>query len=256
MQAIAWIDPEVFEWEAYSGTSMLADPHTVRRAYAHWRHAEQVLAAATTEFHRIDVITTLKRAVDHRLRLLNEAYRWKKLRVAPPSDGSLQLLETLGIARHSMVSRLITLRNRVEHGDREPPPAAECEVYVDLVWYFLRATDVLAMRVPETVEFEAPDETGRDYAVTVRTGPEVEWRIEMQGHLAARHVSLAARDGWARVALTRRETRGDWLAHDERPASVRELHEGLDPSDLFVAGEIVGPDDTRLRIYQAFLGPM
>ncbi len=49
------------------------------RAYEIWEHADLILQQTCNEFRLIDAATTLKRAVDHRLRLLDKLYKFKTL---------------------------------------------------------------------------------------------------------------------------------------------------------------------------------
>jgi hypothetical protein len=249
-----WLSPEILTWDINLGASTLQDPHAVQRAYQHWQHAESLLPAADDEFRRIDVITTLKRAVDYRLRLLNDYYRWKRIGRVPLPKGSLQTLEALGVARHSMVNRLVDLRNRIEHADEEPPSQDECSSFVELVWYFLRATDLLVVRVPSELELEPCDES-ESYALTIRTGPTAQWETYVDGTVAARHVSDAIHDDGIRVRLTLCESRDDWLAEPTRSEEVRGYHEGRDRTDLFIEGVVDGPRDYLLRIYRELLQP-
>ena len=256
MQTIVWLSPDVLGWRPYLAESALGDPAAVRRAYAHWEHATRVLSGATTAFHHVDVITTLKRALDHRIRLLNDNYRWSSLTSVQLPKGMLQKLEYLGVARHAMVKRLTDLRNEVEHADREPPPFLECADYVELTWYFLRARDILAIRVPEKLELEPADGEVNGYQLVVRSGPVVDWRVEIEGVLGAQHIAAFMHDDWTRVELTRYETRGEWLARGGRQPIAVVHHEALDPLDVFIKGTITGPTDHVLRLQRILLTPM
>jgi hypothetical protein len=89
------------------------------RPYSHWRHAEELLDTASNEFQRTDIITTLKRAIDVRLRALSAAYEFKRIPLADLPQGQLEQLAYLGVLRPLLIGRLIEIRNRIEHEDVE-----------------------------------------------------------------------------------------------------------------------------------------
>jgi hypothetical protein len=253
---IRWLSPEILQWEAYPASAQPEGRGAVQRAYAHWRHAEQMLRRAQSEFERTDVVTTLKRAVDHRLRLLNEYYRWSNMRCAALPKGMLQQLEHLGVARHTMVRRLTDLRNRIEHADETPPSLVECADHVEMVWYFLRATDLLVTRVPTSIELAESDPGGDARFLMIDTGPEHEWRALFHGVVPGSHVSASMHDDWIRVDATRCESRMEWLAAaSQLPEEVRDQHSRKQPTDYLLQGEILGPSDALLQIYRGYLSP-
>jgi hypothetical protein len=93
----------------------------VKRPYAHWQHAERLSGTDGGELHRVDIVTTLKRAVDVRLRALNQTYRFKSIPIRDRSTDIYAWLQQLGIIRRAMVEKLFTMRNAIEHEDQKPP---------------------------------------------------------------------------------------------------------------------------------------
>ncbi|HYE65526.1 MAG TPA: hypothetical protein VD966_08085, partial [Pyrinomonadaceae bacterium] len=61
-----WLAPEVLDWRVEPDGFSFANEKQWKRVHEIWAHAEQVLSHPTTEFLRVDAITTLKRAIDHR----------------------------------------------------------------------------------------------------------------------------------------------------------------------------------------------
>jgi len=116
----------------------------ITRLYEIHQHACDRLANDPNEFDRVDAITALRRVVGKRVKELKEIYQLRELPTGAKPKGDLELLEYFGIIRPFMLRRLIDIRNFVEHQDSSPPPASECLMFADLVWYFLRSTDGLA----------------------------------------------------------------------------------------------------------------
>jgi hypothetical protein len=117
------------------------------RAYEIWEHADLILQQTCNKFHLIDAITSLKRAVNHRLRLLDKLYKFKRIPIKEKPSELLQILHYMDIVRPIMVEKLIQIRNAVEHEDASPPDYEACKVFSEFVWYFLRSTDNLVREI-------------------------------------------------------------------------------------------------------------
>lgn len=140
-----WLDPAFLSWENHYMSWKPLDRKKAKRPYEIHEHASNRLAQGTN-LDRVDAITTLKRAVTHRVQVLKAAYGLDALEIPGKPKRDLELLAYLGIVRPLMLKRLIDIRNIVEHEDSDPPAGDDCEIFADFVWYFLRSTDVLAHR--------------------------------------------------------------------------------------------------------------
>src|SRR5690606_35579968 len=127
-----WVDPVVLTWKRLLTGSYGGDPDAMRRPYEHWEHAAAILDERHGHRDRMGAIATLKRAIDHRPRALKQEYKLRPIPLRSAPKGDLQRLEHLGIARHTMVLRLLEIRNRVEHGDVDPPAVAVCRDLLEL----------------------------------------------------------------------------------------------------------------------------
>lgn len=248
-----WLSPEIIEWDSFLQSWSSAEKESIRRPYAHWVHAERILSLAETEFHLSDVVTTLKRAVDHRLRLLNDCYKWKRLPVQGLPKGQLQLLEFLGVARHMMIARLVEIRNRIEHADQSPPSVQACTELVEFVWYFLKSTDGLLFRIPTNIQLEEkaglPDSPG----VELQMGPDVNWAIKVRGQLARGMLTQAMHDGWLRLKPERVETRAEFIGRSKHlDENILEYHRLRNSDDLLFSGNIVGPSDRVMDLVRLY----
>jgi len=155
------------------------------------------------------VVTVLKRAVEFRIKHLNDRYRFKRIPIgAKPADIIAQL-EFFGLIRPIMVQKLMQIRNLIEHMDAPPPPQAECAELVEFVWYFLKSTDRIAEMFPEGITFT--EDEGEDTEIWLSSHVE-EWRITVRGWLPKSLVSRSERSDWIRAPLERSETWDELVA--------------------------------------------
>lgn len=77
---LVWLSPDVLQWSTYSQGGAELEVTVRARAYEIWSHAESTLALTTTKPQLVDLITTLKRSIDQRLRALDEIYSFRSNR--------------------------------------------------------------------------------------------------------------------------------------------------------------------------------
>lgn len=139
-----WIEPSWLFWkQSVEGRIVSSTTDAVDRPYEIHQHVCDRLAGDPSDLDRVDAITTLRRAVAHRVRRLMDMYELRKLPNPRKIKGELQLLASFDIIRPFMLKRLIDIRNIVEHQDSRPPSTEDCLMFADLIWYFLRSTDSL-----------------------------------------------------------------------------------------------------------------
>lgn len=138
-----WISNTVLLWpNEYSSGSILDDDHkSLKRSHELWQHANSILLKNPTELSRIDAISTLKRSLNHRLKLIEALYLLKTISNNRHNNGYLGLLEDLGVIRSSMLKKFMDIRNDIEHHDLSPPELSRCMEFSDLIWYLLKSTD-------------------------------------------------------------------------------------------------------------------
>jgi hypothetical protein len=188
------------------------------------------------------------------LRLLNQLYRWKKLPLRTLSSmPQLQLLEQLGIARHRMVTRLIDFRNSIEHADKPPPDQKHCADLLEVVWYFLRSTDHLGLRIVSSFSFTQDPIAESSSGLSLYAQPEAGWILAFRAKLLRKYIRPTPDDKWLRVSVT-------WAteAVDYRPnppsLTEAELHRLLEEAEhpIFFNGTIDGQQDHLQRIFKAY----
>ena len=201
-----------------------------------------------SEFHRIDVVAALKRAVDGRLRWLNTQYELNKMPLASKPDGLIDLCHRLGVLRSLMVSKLHRIRNRLEHQDVHPPSEEDCGELVEFVWYFLKSTDSRAREVP--YEFTLDAQGGVDDAphwVSVYTGPRYKWGLGIRACVPAPWIASTS-DDWILLECDQVTKAGD--LRKELPAASR-LSRNRD-DDVYISARVLGHDRHRDRIYELY----
>jgi hypothetical protein len=204
-----WLDPVILDFDANIVVWTPGDTRSWKRSYSHLFHAEKILNDNSDEFHRIDVITTLKRSLNHRLKLLNAEYKWASIPLQHFPKGELQKLEYIGVAKKRMATKLINIRNRVEHQDKGVPSSDACSEMLEFVWYFLKSTDRLLINVPHEIWFTNEAEQS---LVRIRTGPDQKWKVACECSVHDKFKSDHQKDGWIKI-LSRKIVKKDKLGH-------------------------------------------
>ncbi|NOT09662.1 MAG: hypothetical protein HOP28_15830 [Gemmatimonadales bacterium] len=255
-----WISPAILEWAPFIESYRTRPFSEARRPYEHWQHADVLLAGASSEFHRIDIVTTLKRAVELRLKPLNEIYAFRRIPLPAMPEDRLTQLSYLGIIRPLLIARLIDLRNRIEHQDAEPPTTAHCAELTDVVWYFLRSTETLLRQVIIDAGLDASG--GRHdehHHIRLRWDPPKNLGIEFQGWLPHTWVSESVKPHFLAVEpeeLSRAVDHftGPFTEDDRTLREALTRHRRRDPKDVWLRGKLISASPGAERVYHVLLG--
>lgn len=233
-----WFEPSWLFWDQMVDGRSLISNDANDRPYEIQQHASDRLTGDPGDLDRVDAITTLRRAVAYRVRVLKEIYELRKLPISPKPRYDLELLASFDIIRPFMLKRLIDIRNIVEHQDSKPPSTEECLMFADLVWYFLRSTDSLVRGRVTDLLFYPPgtDPESRVFYPSVRiifpdnfsAAPQVWAWLRPSGF------SYQAVMGWIKV-------------------EVNEIinHENDDPRSQ-VMGKMLGTGEQMRLLYEAY----
>lgn len=146
------LSSEVLDWEERADSSTLLGREYLV-PYTYCRQAER-LAENNTRHNLIDLISNLKRSIDHRIKHISSVYKIKK---APFFLNSVsETLVSLDVVRPFMLKEIIAIRNAVEHQFADPPAHNRCVELIEVVWYFLKSTDQLAKQVSSGVILCSP----------------------------------------------------------------------------------------------------
>lgn len=247
MQKKMWLTPEVLSWRPSVESSMVYANEQWRRPYDIWAHADQIFQRQNSEFHRIDGITTLKRAVDNRLNLLKEIYKFRNIPIKDKPSDILEIMGYLGIIRPIMLQNLINIRNKVEHEDAPPPALPECLYFLEFVWYFLRSTDHLVRNSVASFILE-PDSDSMHYGLESRMSPETMWNPSIGGWVKSDIISEEFVNDWILLNVEKTNTRASLLSKLGQPDDPEDIGRGKDPDDIYFKGEIRGPAEHLKRI--------
>jgi hypothetical protein len=254
-----WISETFLEWTPFIETYRTRPSSEWRRPYEHWQHAEILLSGQASEFHRIDIVTTLKRAVDLRLKALNDTYSFGHIPLEMPPD-RLGELSYLGIIRPLLIGQLIEMRNRIEHQDVEPPTMAYCSQLVDVVWYFLRSTEGLLRQVIlDAMLDRSGGNRDEHHHVRLRWEPPKDMALRIEGWLPFQWVQEQRRDSWIEVSAEEYSRASEHFTNpvpsdDRTLEEARKRHERRDPRDVYLRGGLGGSTETLRRVYQVMFG--
>jgi hypothetical protein len=216
-----FIDGKILDWDYYTensaGLNFDEEDEIVWRSHEIWRHASSLIIKDCSEFALSDAISNLKRAVNHRLKALSQAYCFDTL----PFSNRKQTLEKLqfyGIIRPALLKELFEVRNAIEHQDSSPPTIDQCNKYVDIVWYFLKSTDsLLLMKVDDGI-FWSPDE---QYSLSFQPEFDGMWNVIISGTIPAEailmheeHGAIDVDEACKQPAYTKPSIYGRWKPTD------------------------------------------
>ena len=239
-----WLSSEVLRWTTYRGQSNLDDTDQWQRPYKMWNHAEELLSKSSSDFTRTDAITTLRRAVDRRIKHLATIYDFKRLPIPGKPQDILGILGFIGLVRPLMLGKLIEIRNLVEHEDASPPDYDEAIVFLEFVWYFLRSTDMLVREMPESIELLSPDDDAYSIEATIRESNA--WVFRFLAWVPAQIVACTQIEGWLAIKTNRFSTRAELFAlhPDWVDDPTVDNSRGRYPEDIFLQGEVRGPAES------------
>ncbi len=236
-----WIDPSWLFWEFRTGSGAYLSRDTAERAYEIHQHACDRLVGDPGEFDRVDAITALRRAVAQRVRVLKEAYELRKLPIHPKPKGDLEFLSDLEIIRPFMLKRLIDIRNIVEHQDSSPPSLDDCLMFADLVWYFLRTTDVLTYLKVNTLIFEPPgasDSSEQPYP-----------SIELYFHNLSEPPQFRM---WLNSLAFTHKPNADWMTVQPTKIEGFKEEDEVEASRFIIHGAIRGTGQQMMQVYRLY----
>jgi hypothetical protein len=242
-----WVPARFLDWDYGTYSTESLEPADLERAYSIWEHASNKLSATCGEFDRVDVVTTLKRAVTQRVSALKKHYGFHLLPLANRPKRDLDVLHFLGVIRPIMLRNLIEIRNTLEHEDAAPPEHDACLALVEFVWYFLKSTDpLLRLRLSEIdydADFDEPqDEESIQFAP--ENYPEHVWVGYLHPSQGPPSISIRL----PKVAIEQVSRQGYFEVVET--GARRKVHERDDLT--IVQGSIVGPDDLLQRLWLTY----
>jgi hypothetical protein len=155
-----------------------------------------MLTPSSDRNQRADVISNLKRAVDHRLKILNDLYCFKGIPLKDLPKEQLDVMERFGIVRQLMLGKLYDIRNAVEHEDSPPPSYDNTKQLAEFVWYFLRTTDRLAREKSMATKYSTWSIEAGERLFEVEFVTENVWELKVRCWLDEDMFSDSPRNDW------------------------------------------------------------
>jgi hypothetical protein len=236
-----WLTPSVLNWKAKTIALNVTDSTDWKRAYELWNHALKRLSVAATDDDRADVISILRRVLNHRLGRLKTLYL-NGLPLTRKPAGSIEQLEFLGIARPTMVRKLLEIRNQIEYRDAKPPSKKRCAELSEFIWYFLRSTDAYVAQITDSFLLTKLDATGKKtpYSLILEIGPPNKWRFRIWwGCFEPDDLSMILKSGWLKINTNR----------VEKKATLPEItpKQQMKDTDVYIGSGTFVPDDQQIE---------
>ncbi len=238
------IDESVLNWRPNSDASGKLTSVEYLLPYQYHSRAEVLLMEHLPEA-RTDAVSNLKRAIDHRLKTLNEIYCLRRVPGINRKDSLLDILFHLGILKPRLLHEIKRLRNEAEHQFIDPADHERCLDLADLCWYLLRATDACAhLRINGVILSENTEKfTESDYWVEFCPKFDEKWRIAIRGWIPAEKLIM-------RDSLNGLQIQGEKeIAKKARDPNTEEIDlmnyiekRNKKIGDMYISGEIVGSE--------------
>jgi len=192
-----YLSNEVLNWhKGYDASGV--DFEYLIRSHNIWRHAKNRLHGNPSEFDIVDCITSLKRAINSRLKTLTKEYCISELPNLRNKKQQLEKLQDYGLVRPTFLKALFELRNLLEHEDTKVPTIESCNYYIDIVWYFLKSTDSLLQMKNDNVFFSELEsyDWDDDNNISIEYKIAESWDIRIGVNVERRFVSNEKVDNW------------------------------------------------------------
>ena len=150
-----------------------------------------------------------------------------------------------------MLTKLIDIRNAVEHENVSPPPHERCLELLDFVWYFLRSTDRLVLYPPNSMVFEiAVDAHGYyTYSVVLKAGPPKGWQLDFGGWINVSLLSQVEQKNWFQIDVNNQQTRDEVRSWNTEAAKA---HAHRREDDVLIEGTITGPERPLRELFERY----
>jgi len=194
-----WLSNKIFEIYSPCSGGTVVDSNFRKRAYHLWHHANDLIQNATNDFQLEDGIIDLKRALNHRLKLIEELYGFKKNILEYKNTPYLEILAKLSIIRPSLLKKLLIIRNNIEHNDDGAPEQERCLELSDVVWYFLKSTDQMCNFIYEDIEFIDTNNDSLFFDITVDYQKPL--NISIRGLLDKQYLSFSYEESFLEINI-------------------------------------------------------
>lgn len=243
-----WINNIIIDWEANSESAMLSSPNSITLTYELWEHAESILSNNQTNNYLSDAIINLNKAIGLRIKALNQNYHFNNSPFKTKDKKILGQLEEFGLIGPKLLNEITTLRNNIEHNDNPPPTHKKCLDYLEICWYFLKATDLHVLETKDSIIFTNPN--NNKYWVSFEIDFDKNWHAELRGWLPPSLISFSEFNDSIKVISKKYQNRADFLnSLDKKKYSDLNDEDdtrGQNPNDITFSG-IISQDNKGFK---------
>lgn len=244
MPKTIYLSYEILKWDAHLSGSTINDHDDVIRPYQILAHSETLVKNEATAFHLADALGNLKRALNHRLQLIERLYQLKTLKFDEMPKGYLELLEKYGLARPYLIKKLMEIRNDIEHKDKKPPKFDRCRELLDITWYFLKSTDKLVSTIPLDIELDPyySQDLPEKYGCTIEVKfPKKDFKVS--GWFPIKYINKEYFENSFKISCTTIHDGLYWKDKNE------EYHKDKTSEDIWVLGKFsANPNEKQLLL--------
>lgn len=235
-----YIDKIIIDWETHSESGQVMSSSSLTRTYEFWEHAENILLNHKSQDYLSDAIINLNKAIGQRIKALNGNYHFTKSPFKTKEKKILGQLEEFGVIRPRLLNEITIFRNNIEHNDSIPPTHKKCFDYLELCWYFLKATDLHVLETKDSLILTNP--TSENYWVNLEVDFSNNWFTTLRGWLPPKLISTSEKSNAIKITSKKYQTRAEFINsldpkyHSEfnREDDAR----GIYPNDITFSGII------------------
>ncbi len=229
-----WITSDFLEWPAELKRSRVhSEKRVIKRPYQILRYAEQVFEEGETGSAGNEIMATLRRVIDNRIRALEAVYAFNAIPIQDKPNDPIVVLEYIGVIKSFLCRILVDIRH-----DLAPPTFEGYGTHIEFVWYFLRITDGMLVKTPLVMGFPRPaslDVTSVSYEVSITIDPQGGWSPKIRGLLEDGMISSKPISQWI-------EVKSEKIEEKDIPKQASTSMEGGTDHFIYVEGTIRGPD--------------
>ncbi|HHK8465214.1 TPA: hypothetical protein ACQYBX_004467 [Vibrio parahaemolyticus] len=227
-----FVSNDILKWKATAFTYACNESMEWHKCYSYLEHSEKLLSISDGKHFNADVISNLKKAIDHRIKHLAKQFKLKSLGKIFGIPTTYELLAALKVIRPIMLAKLLDVRNSLEHQFSEPPKTERCAEYLEFVWYFLKSTDSLAKEVRFDVSLEHHEL--EHLWLTFDVNPDTDWNVMVSGWIPEQNVFESANSDTFKIIASEYRRGSDKLKALEKE-QPDPLWKGLSKNDFWIS---------------------
>lgn len=251
MKNLIYLSESILDWDFYSGGGKVVSKDDLLRPYEIWEHSRKLVEKAGSEFDLADGISSVKRALNSRLQIIEKYYQLRDIDPSWKRKHYFEILESFDLLRPYLMKNLLELRNDIEHNDAVPPSKERCSEFIDIVWYFLKSTDPVIQTIKDSNAYKLYDKDGREtnYGFSISVNYSNLNNIEICGWFYKDIISTTYREGCLTIQYKDIHTKKKWKNNS--------YHESKLETDKWINGSLINlSTETKKKIITQILSAL